>query len=1094
MPHPQRTISFFICSCYRDMHAERAYLHEVVHPLVNPMFQERGLRLEFLDPRRQARSEEHAEGAASLSQSLAFIDRARPCFLGIFGANYGKVIPRIPEQIGAHYPEIQFYARCSRVHLETLYAVLQDPRQAEHSYFYFRQPDFMEDMSPRDRLLLESSNPSPAQRGVESFKLRMLREAIERSGRPVTEYGCQWDASTRSITHLETFGERVTTDLLNLLSSLSPRPVQSVPSFLLPPAAAVPVTPFAEVVAHAEEPGIDLGAQERPPGAAETLRGEEEPMLVEVEGVVDEGEATLRFPGEPIAADAVGGMESAGQSAILHFSDQEMQAHPDDGQPLKIFSEDGETDAEPVFDPSAFEPDVAAFAPTPAAVPLRQPIGEQQAPRSDILHAINEAPTSSVGANLFEPPDTAAPMSADGVRHPAQVIAECTAILSDDGNDLEAYRQRAAAHRQLQDYGEALADYAEITRLAPDDPQAYNDQAWIWATCPNFQFRDGARAVESAQRAVELDGSGDALVFDNNGSSKGTGSVAFKETLAAAHAENGDFESAVATLDEALAVADKSDQPRLFLRRKLFQSKHPYRDEPGGDEPGLYTDAASAEDDGLDALDEALEEGGGAELAAQRRALLQKIGANPDDHSPLLAYAHWLSKLGNPLAEFIRVDLELERMADNDARRPGMERRWSELLDKHGREWVQPLKPLGLEPLIFGEFAPTLWLNHGVIESVTIDNLGILPERADELFEGAPALRKLQFEGCRPDLPALARLPQMAQITGLTLASLGLMLDDIRALVGSHHFAGLTELDLSDNLLGIAGAQALAAALHLRQLTRLELRGCALGSDGAAALAGSGILSSVERLILPGNNIGSKGAKALAESPHVARVEHLELNDNHEQPIGAEGIAALGKSPYLANLRTLNLASNAFSDEGAQALAAATELKHLETLDLSGTEITARGLQALVTSAVVERLHTLNLTGNEECTALAARVLASSPRLDGLKELQLTQCGICDPGITAIAASPHLSNLVELGVAGCGITAEGAQAIANSETLANLHELDLRDNELGAEGIQALLDSPHLAKIERLLLSGTGFTAEQEAALADRFGDNAILN
>jgi Flp pilus assembly protein TadD len=76
----------------------------------------------------------------------------------------------------------------------------------------------------------------------------------------------------------------------------------------------------------------------------------------------------------------------------------------------------------------------------------------------------------------------------------------------------------------------ALADFDEAIRLAPNDSEAYRARAWIWATCPDANHRDGQRAVRSARTACELSGWKDARCLG---------------TLAAAYAEPGDYDSAV---------------------------------------------------------------------------------------------------------------------------------------------------------------------------------------------------------------------------------------------------------------------------------------------------------------------------------------------------------------------------------------------------------------------------------------------------------------------------------------------------------------------------------------------------------------------
>lgn len=71
---------------------------------------------------------------------------------------------------------------------------------------------------------------------------------------------------------------------------------------------------------------------------------------------------------------------------------------------------------------------------------------------------------------------------------------------------------------------------------------------------------------------------------------------------------------------------------------------------------------------------------------------LQALLAQPEDDTLRLAMADWLDENDEPpRAEFIRVQIELARGADDRDRRRTLEFRQRDLLMAHEREWVAPL-------------------------------------------------------------------------------------------------------------------------------------------------------------------------------------------------------------------------------------------------------------------------------------------------------------------------------------------------------------------------------------------------------------------
>ncbi len=146
-----------------------------------------------------------------------------------------------------------------------------------------------------------------------------------------------------------------------------------------------------------------------------------------------------------------------------------------------------------------------------------------------------------------------------------KALADCEKEISLNSKNSGGYVARAYVLNQQGQFGPALADYAEAIRLDPKNAANYNLRAWLLATCPQSDYRDGARAVEDAKRACELSHWKDRNNLD---------------TLAAACAEAGNFQQAVQWQTKALSMNVGKDREDYAMRLELYHEGKPYRDIP----------------------------------------------------------------------------------------------------------------------------------------------------------------------------------------------------------------------------------------------------------------------------------------------------------------------------------------------------------------------------------------------------------------------------------------------------------------------------------------------------------------------------------
>jgi tetratricopeptide (TPR) repeat protein len=130
----------------------------------------------------------------------------------------------------------------------------------------------------------------------------------------------------------------------------------------------------------------------------------------------------------------------------------------------------------------------------------------------------------------------------------------------------EARAERGNARRELKQYDLAIKDYEEALKLEPKSVTGLTGKAWLLATCPDENFRDGTKALELATVVCELTKNKEPKAL---------------EALAAAHAELRQFDEAVKTQKKVLEISwyakEKGDDAKSRLQQ--YENKKPYRTE-----------------------------------------------------------------------------------------------------------------------------------------------------------------------------------------------------------------------------------------------------------------------------------------------------------------------------------------------------------------------------------------------------------------------------------------------------------------------------------------------------------------------------------
>lgn len=129
--------------------------------------------------------------------------------------------------------------------------------------------------------------------------------------------------------------------------------------------------------------------------------------------------------------------------------------------------------------------------------------------------------------------------------------------------------QRAFVYGKSAEFEKEHTDLQRALELKPNDASVQNNLAWALATCPEEMLRDGRKAVQLATKACEANQWKSPLTID---------------TLAACHAEAGDFDKAVEMQQKAMDLAEAAAKARYAVRLELYRRKEAFHEPATGTE------------------------------------------------------------------------------------------------------------------------------------------------------------------------------------------------------------------------------------------------------------------------------------------------------------------------------------------------------------------------------------------------------------------------------------------------------------------------------------------------------------------------------
>lgn len=492
---------------------------------------------------------------------------------------------------------------------------------------------------------------------------------------------------------------------------------------------------------------------------------------------------------------------------------------------------------------------------------------------------------------------------------------------------------------------------------------------------------------------------------------------------------------------------------------------------------------------------------------------------HPDDVGRRLVFSDWCEENGDlDRAEFIRLQVRLEDVPEDDPARFDLEERADDLLAAHRAEWLGKLPTWALrEPITFRRGLP------GEIQLPP----GRVLSHGDKLARAMPLIR-LTLDGLNVRAGELARTEAMGKVAELEFRDV--VADSARLRDFMKHFRSesIRHLGLhSKSRARVSRHDALSTWPGMARLTSFTLRNSSFDDAQLATLLGSADLGVLERVDLHQTPAGPKTCAALARNERLADLRELDL---YESAVSAAGLRMLARAKWrrleslrlsaaqadekvltkfasagwLAGVRSLSVPSHFIPALVAKLppgrlkdLTINTSPRDEELLLLLASDLAA-GLTSLLvrlgandnllhsfaTSAKLAGLTRLSFGSGYHATDVVCELIESK-HLPALRELYLGSCPIDVGAALRLPGLAGLSRIRVLSLDNCFLDVESTFRLASSPHVKDLRRLSLSHGNFGDAGVRALVKAPWASSLRELCLSFTGITPAGVVTLAN---------